>query len=56
MTSGLIEIQGILKGIPGISFQYLTLHDVVRHPWSNVSSMLMKNLSPQRKENSLKEG
>ena len=30
--SGLIEIQGILKDIPGISFQYLSLHDVVRHP------------------------
>jgi phosphate starvation-inducible PhoH-like protein len=30
--SGLIEIQKILKGIPGISFQYLSKEDVVRHP------------------------
>lgn len=30
--SGLIEIQKILKGIPGMSFEYLTRDDVVRHP------------------------
>lgn len=30
--SGLVEIQKILKGIEGISFQYLTRQDVVRHP------------------------
>lgn len=30
--SGLIEIQKILKGIPGMSFEYLTREDVVRHP------------------------
>ncbi|MGE5545164.1 MAG: PhoH family protein [Bacillota bacterium] len=30
--SGLIEIQKILKGIDGISFNYLTREDVVRHP------------------------
>lgn len=30
--SGLIEIQKILKGIDGISFEYLTPDDVVRHP------------------------
>ncbi|HHY99342.1 MAG TPA: PhoH family protein [Firmicutes bacterium] len=29
--SGLAEIQGILKGIEGIEFVYLTDHDVVRH-------------------------
>lgn len=30
--SGLIEVQKILKGVEGISFQYLTRDDVVRHP------------------------
>ncbi|HHX50386.1 MAG TPA: PhoH family protein [Clostridia bacterium] len=30
--SGLIEVQKILQGIEGISFQYLTEADVVRHP------------------------
>ncbi len=30
--SGLIEIQKILGGIPGVSFEYLTKDDVVRHP------------------------
>ena len=30
--SGLIEIQKILKGIEGISFNYLNREDVVRHP------------------------
>ena len=30
--SGLIEIQKILKGIEGISFNYLSREDVVRHP------------------------
>ncbi|MGE5415227.1 MAG: PhoH family protein [Acidobacteriota bacterium] len=30
--SGLVEIQKILKGIDGISFQYLGREDVVRHP------------------------
>jgi len=29
--SGLIEVQGILKGIQGISFVYFDDHDVVRH-------------------------
>ncbi|MCX5811562.1 MAG: PhoH family protein [Proteobacteria bacterium] len=31
-TSGLVEIQGILKGIKGIQFVYFTEKDVVRHP------------------------
>jgi phosphate starvation-inducible PhoH-like protein len=31
-SSGLIEIQKILGGIKGISFEYLTKEDVVRHP------------------------
>jgi len=31
-TSGLIEIQGILKGIEGIEFVYFSDRDVVRHP------------------------
>lgn len=31
-VSGLIEIQGILKGIEGIQFVYFTEKDVVRHP------------------------
>ena len=31
-TSGLVEIQGILKGIRGIQFVYFTGTDVVRHP------------------------
>ncbi|MEI6083912.1 MAG: PhoH family protein [Verrucomicrobiota bacterium] len=29
--SGLIEIQNILKGIPGLAFAYFDEHDVVRH-------------------------
>ena len=31
-TSGLVEIQGVLKGIKGIQFIYFTGKDVVRHP------------------------
>lgn len=31
-NSGLVIVQRILKGIRGISFQYLTQSDVVRHP------------------------
>lgn len=31
-TSGLVEIQEILKGIKGIKFSYFTKSDVVRHP------------------------
>ena len=31
-TSGLIEVQGILKGIEGIEFVYFSDRDVVRHP------------------------
>jgi len=31
-ASGLVEIQGILKGIKGIKFIYFTKKDVVRHP------------------------
>jgi len=31
-TSGLIEIQGILRGIEGIEFVYFSDRDVVRHP------------------------
>lgn len=31
-VSGLIEVQGILKGIEGIEFVYFTEKDVVRHP------------------------
>ncbi len=30
-TSGLIEVQGLLEGIPGISFVYFDGRDVVRH-------------------------
>jgi phosphate starvation-inducible PhoH-like protein len=30
--SGLVEVQGLLKGIPGVSFVYLTRADIVRHP------------------------
>ena len=30
-TSGLIEIQGILTGIPGLEIVYFDEHDVVRH-------------------------
>lgn len=30
--SGLIEVQSILKGIPGISFHYFTVDDIVRNP------------------------
>lgn len=31
-NSGLVVVQRILKGIKGISFQYLTQADVIRHP------------------------
>lgn len=31
-SSGLIEIQKILRGIEGVAFEYLTREDVVRHP------------------------
>jgi phosphate starvation-inducible PhoH-like protein len=31
-TSGLIEIQSILRGIEGIEFVYFSDKDVVRHP------------------------
>jgi phosphate starvation-inducible PhoH-like protein len=30
--SGLIEIQRILGAVSGVSFEYLTKEDVVRHP------------------------
>jgi len=30
--SGLVQVQRILKGLPGIAFVYLTEQDVVRHP------------------------
>ncbi|MEW6753501.1 MAG: PhoH family protein [Candidatus Latescibacterota bacterium] len=30
--SGLIEVQGILRGVPGLQFVYLTERDVVRNP------------------------
>jgi phosphate starvation-inducible protein PhoH and related proteins len=32
VKSGLVEVQGILKGVEGVAFVYLTEHDVVRHP------------------------
>ena len=31
-VSGLVEAERILKGIPGIFFQYFSEEDVVRHP------------------------
>ncbi|HHZ17129.1 MAG TPA: PhoH family protein [Peptococcaceae bacterium] len=31
-NSGLVVVQNILKGLEGISFQYLTQADVIRHP------------------------
>jgi phosphate starvation-inducible PhoH-like protein len=31
-VSGLVEAERILKGIPGIYFQYFSEEDVVRHP------------------------
>ncbi len=30
--SGLVEVQEVLKGVPGVAFVYLTEQDVVRHP------------------------
>ena len=30
--SGLVSVQKVLKGVEGISFQYLTKADIVRHP------------------------
>jgi phosphate starvation-inducible PhoH-like protein len=32
IRSGLIHAQGVLKGVDGIGFTYLTSKDVVRHP------------------------
>jgi len=32
VKSGLVEVQEILKGVEGVTFVYLTEHDVVRHP------------------------
>lgn len=55
--SGLIEIQGILKDIPGISFQYLSLHDVVRHPLvQRIIDAYEKFESSAEGTSSLKEG
>jgi len=31
-ASGLIEVQKVLKDVDGVSFQYLTGEDVIRHP------------------------
>ena len=31
-VSGLVEVQTLLKGIPGLEFVYLTRDDIVRHP------------------------
>jgi phosphate starvation-inducible PhoH-like protein len=31
-ASGLIEVQKVLEGVEGVSFQYLTGDDVIRHP------------------------
>lgn len=31
-ASGLVEVQKVLKGVEGVSFQYLTKEDVIRHP------------------------
>jgi phosphate starvation-inducible PhoH-like protein len=31
-ASGLIEVQKVLRGVDGVSFQYLTGDDVIRHP------------------------
>lgn len=31
-TSGLRQVQDVLRGVPGIAFCFLTEHDVVRHP------------------------
>jgi phosphate starvation-inducible PhoH-like protein len=31
-SSGLVKVQRILKGIPGLEFIYLTERDVIRHP------------------------
>ena len=31
-TSGLVDVQSILSGVPGIGFTYLTKADIVRHP------------------------
>jgi len=31
-TSGLIEVQTVLKDVEGVAFQYLTGEDVIRHP------------------------
>jgi phosphate starvation-inducible PhoH-like protein len=48
-TSGLVEIQAILKGIKGIEFVYFTEKDVVRHP-------LVQKIIKAYEKKSLNEG
>jgi phosphate starvation-inducible PhoH-like protein len=49
-VSGLVEVQKVLKGIEGISFQHLTEADVVRHP------LVQKIIKAYEKYHPLNEG
>lgn len=53
-NSGLVVVQQILKGIKGISFQYLTQADVVRHPV--VQRIIIAYEEYQRSQEMKKEG
>ncbi len=53
-NSGLVVVQQILKGIKGISFQYLTQADVVRHPV--VQRIIIAYEEYQRSQEIKKEG
>ncbi len=57
-TSGLVEIQGILKGIKGIKFVYFTEKDVVRHPLVQkiIRAYKTKKLAPEDRKNAERKG
>lgn len=53
-NSGLVVVQRILKGIKGISFQYLTQADVVRHPVVQRIILAYEDYQRQEEEDSAK--
>jgi len=55
-TSGLVEAERILKGIPGIQFHYFSDEDVVRHPLVSAIVKAYDAASGARKLAPLREG
>lgn len=53
-NSGLVVVQRILKGLKGISFQYLTQADVVRHPVVQRIIMAYEEYQRQEEEDNTK--